>query len=62
MDKQRLQLGSAHQIGIGNTSHDFSDCSGELQKGGEVWLAEFLLLTSFQRFTYNSATISLANK
>ena len=30
MDKRRPQLDSARQIGLGNTSHDFSDCSGEL--------------------------------
>ena len=35
-DKQRLQLDSARQIGLGNTSHDFSDCSSEVQEGGEI--------------------------
>ena len=35
-DRQRPQLDSTRQIGIGSTSHDFSDCSSELQEGGEV--------------------------
>ena len=35
-DKRRPQLDSARQIGLGSTSHDFSDCSSELQEGGEV--------------------------
>ena len=35
-DKRRPQLDSARQIDLGSTSHDFSDCSSELQEGGEV--------------------------
>ena len=35
-DKRRPQLDSVRQIGIGSASHDFSDCSSELQEGGEV--------------------------
>ena len=36
MDSWRLQPDSDRQIGLGRTSHDFSDCSGEPQEGGEV--------------------------
>ena len=39
--KWRLPLDSARQLGLGSTSHDFSDYSGELQEVGEVWWAEF---------------------
>ena len=34
MDKWGTRLDSAHRIGLGSTSHDFFDCSGELQEGG----------------------------
>src|SRR5436305_784355 len=36
MDKWGTRLDSAHRIGLGSTSHDFFDCSGELQEGGEI--------------------------
>ena len=49
-DKRRPQLDSARQIGLGSTSHDFSDCSGELQEGGEVCWAEFFMLAEFSAF------------
>ena len=32
-DKRRLPLNSTCQIGLGNTHHEFSDGSGELQEG-----------------------------
>ena len=50
MDKRRLQLDSAHQIGLGSTSYDFSDCSGELQEGGKVCWVEFFMLAEFSVF------------
>jgi len=28
--KRKAQLDSARQIGLGSTSHDFSDCSGDV--------------------------------
>ena len=49
-DKRRLQLYSTCQIGLGSTSHDFSDCSSELQEGGEVCWAEFFILAEFSAF------------
>ena len=30
MDNRRLPLDSARQIGLGSTSHEFSDCSGDV--------------------------------
>ena len=34
MDKRSPQLDSAHQIGLGSTSHEFSDCSGDVSERG----------------------------
>ena len=48
--KWRPPLDSARQIGLGSTSHDFSDCNGELQEGGEVCWAEFFMLADFSAF------------
>ena len=36
MDNPRLPLDSARQIGLGSTPHEFSDCSGDVSRGGEV--------------------------
>ena len=36
MDKWRLELDSTRQIGLGSTSYNFFNRSGELQEGGEV--------------------------
>jgi hypothetical protein len=41
MDKRRLPLDSAHQIGPGSTTHEFSDCSSDAPwKLGEVKFEE----------------------
>ena len=50
MDKRKLQPDSARQLGLGSISYDFSDCSGELQEGGEVCWAEFFMLAEFSAF------------
>ena len=49
-DKRRPQLDSAHQISLGSISHDFSDCSSELQEGDEVCWAKFFMLAEFSVF------------
>ena len=37
MGKRTPQLDSARQIGLGSTSHDFSDCSGgDVSRGNEM--------------------------
>ena len=36
IDKQSSQLDSACQIGLGSTSHEFSDCSGDVSRGSEM--------------------------
>ena len=40
MAKQMLRLDSARRIGLGSTSHDFFNSSGDVQTGGEEELAE----------------------
>ena len=42
--KWRVLLDPAHQTGLGNTSHKFSDSSNGLSKGGKVCLARIFLL------------------
>ena len=50
MDKRRPQLDSAHQIDLGSTSHEISNCSGDVSTGGQKELAEFLRLAEFETF------------
>jgi len=50
MDKWRPQRDSTHQLGLGSASHEISDSSGGLSKGGEKDLSEFSRLAEFGTF------------
>ena len=52
MAKQMLRLDSARRIGLGSTSHDFFNSSGDGWEGGELVGAEFLLLADFSVFRF----------
>ena len=50
--KRRTPLDSARQIGLGSTSHDFFNSSGDGWEGGELVGAEFFLLADFSAFRF----------
>ena len=49
--KCMVPLDSARQIGLGSTSHEFSDCSNGLSKGGEVCLGGIFWLRNLGTFS-----------
>jgi len=58
--KWGVLLDSARQIGLGNTSHEFSDCSGGLSKRGEVCWAGILFAGGIWNVFASSSTHSYA--
>ena len=49
-NSERLHWDSARQISLGSTSHEISNCSGDVPTGGQKELAEFFMLAEFETF------------